>query len=182
MKNPTIQYENCLHVLKAVMRLFFREIYRTRHEHAIHDPNCQKFQCRVAGCEKIFNYLSNRNRHEVSHLNPKAKCPECKRIFAKGGITVHLKIHTTRSCDLCDFTRHLQAYKNHMTSHTNPELLNCQHCNIFCKDKQILNRHLKKYHQIPFENDDKSITYNDPNDKIICKSGEIAIFVKNPKI
>ncbi len=103
------------------------------------------------------------------HSNPKATCQECKRIFAKGDITVHLKTHTTRSCDLvCDFTGHLQAYKNHMKSHTNSELFNCQHCNIFCRHKPTLDGHIKKYHQIPFENDVKTFTYNDSNDEIIC--------------
>lgn len=97
------------------------------HMRAIHDQ-VRSFVCRSEGCNKSFSTLTNRKRHEATHMAERdiLRCQLCDRSFVQR----------------CHLLRHQREV------HENLKRFNCLHCGKLFTQNGSLQRHLSRHHGI----------------------------------
>ena len=86
------------------------------HKKSVHGKTEQRFQCSV--CDLVCPNRSKLKTHiEEVHEKRKVPCPQCHKMFSKGGLRNHIKyyhdvdrVSKPFKCDECDFASHALKY------------------------------------------------------------------------
>ena len=125
----------------------------------------QKEEHRCIKCEQIFDSLIDLERHDKTEHGtsqvsiPNAShysCSKCSITFQnQESVTKHMEYHSqeeavgTRTyCDQCDYICvNVADFISHIqTTHENPELISCRHCNYKALNKDKLYDHIENDH------------------------------------
>ena len=88
----------------------------SQHQKIVHEKIQHKFQCTV--CDLICPNKSKLKTHiEEVHEKKKVPCPQCNKLFSKGGLRNHIKyfhdvdrVSKPFKCSECDFASHALKY------------------------------------------------------------------------
>ena len=95
--------------------LFVKFLFSS-HKSKVHGKKSKKFQCTV--CDLQCPNRSKLKTHiEEVHEKIKVSCPQCQKLFSKGGLRNHIKyyhevdrISKPFKCDECEFASHAMKY------------------------------------------------------------------------
>lgn len=135
-----------------------QKAFKTKALHSLHVAgHDKKFKCEI--CERKFASRPVLVQHIKIHINPFAfKCEVCQRGFnRRQSLKSHRKIHQPKElyCPRCDYScRRIQHLKHHIGSHERLDkkfegittAIQCSKCTTMCRNKAMLNAHLKYVH------------------------------------
>lgn len=111
-------------------------------------------------CPRIFFYLSDLERHAITHSQKKPHvCPQCGKAFKRSShLQRHKHIHTGQRnfvCPICAKRfREAGELQRHQRVHTGEKPYQCQLCHTRFAERNTLRRHTKRkhpYHQVAME-------------------------------
>ncbi|XP_024861569.1 actin cytoskeleton-regulatory complex protein PAN1 [Kryptolebias marmoratus] len=111
-------------------------------------------------CPRIFFYLSDLERHAITHSQKKPHvCQQCGKAFKRSShLQRHKHIHTGQRnfvCPICSKRfREAGELQRHQRVHTGEKPYQCQLCHTRFAERNTLRRHTKRkhpYHQVAME-------------------------------
>uniref|UniRef100_A0A3B5MZI3 C2H2-type domain-containing protein n=1 Tax=Xiphophorus couchianus TaxID=32473 RepID=A0A3B5MZI3_9TELE len=111
-------------------------------------------------CPRIFFYLSDLERHAITHSQKKPHvCQQCGKAFKRSShLQRHKHIHTGQRnfvCPICSKRfREAGELQRHQRVHTGEKPYQCQLCHTRFAERNTLRRHTKRkhpYHQVAVE-------------------------------
>uniref|UniRef100_A0A8C7X189 C2H2-type domain-containing protein n=1 Tax=Oryzias sinensis TaxID=183150 RepID=A0A8C7X189_9TELE len=111
-------------------------------------------------CPRIFFYLSDLERHAITHSQKKPHvCQQCGKAFKRSShLQRHKHIHTGQRnfvCSICTKRfREAGELQRHQRVHTGEKPYQCQLCHTRFAERNTLRRHTKRkhpYHQVALE-------------------------------
>lgn len=128
-------------------KIFPSRMKMQQHTKTVHEAG--SYLCEE--CNKIYATPASLKKHFLKNHTGKIPCTECGKLFAKGSLKQHMKIHnapefacTFENCDKKFHTN--SSLKNHEESHQAGIPLQCPDCNAKFPTSRHLFRHHKRQH------------------------------------
>ncbi|KAJ8289939.1 hypothetical protein GJAV_G00006960 [Gymnothorax javanicus] len=127
-------------------------IFPTNHPKNL-SPNCPRRILYCQFCPRAFYYLSDLERHSITHSQSKPHvCPLCGKAFKRSShLERHKHIHTGQrnfTCPICSKKfREAGELLRHQRVHTGEKPFQCPLCHMRFGERNTLRRHTKRKHQ-----------------------------------
>ncbi|KAJ8392837.1 hypothetical protein AAFF_G00070410 [Aldrovandia affinis] len=129
-------------------------IFPTNHPKSLSlSPNCPRRILYCQFCPRAFYYLSDLERHSITHSQSKPHvCPLCSKAFKRSShLERHKHIHTGQRnfiCPICSKRfREAGELLRHQRVHTGEKPFQCPQCHMRFAERNTLRRHAKRKHQ-----------------------------------
>ncbi|KAJ8287848.1 hypothetical protein COCON_G00005070 [Conger conger] len=129
-------------------------IFPTNHPKNLNlSPNCPRRILYCQFCPRAFYYLSDLERHSITHSQSKPHvCPLCSKAFKRSShLERHKHIHTGQRnfiCPICSKRfREAGELLRHQRVHTGEKPFQCLQCHMRFAERNTLRRHAKRKHQ-----------------------------------
>ncbi|XP_036394539.1 leucine-rich repeat extensin-like protein 5 [Megalops cyprinoides] len=116
-------------------------------------PTCPRRILYCQFCPRAFYYLSDLERHSITHSQSKPHvCPLCSKAFKRSShLERHKHIHTGQRnfvCPICSKRfREAGELLRHQRVHTGEKPFQCPQCHMRFAERNTLRRHAKRKHQ-----------------------------------
>uniref|UniRef100_A0A3P9KCY5 C2H2-type domain-containing protein n=1 Tax=Oryzias latipes TaxID=8090 RepID=A0A3P9KCY5_ORYLA len=143
---------------KNILLIDDQGIPYTLSQDGIKVPSRRVLCCQL--CPRIFFYLSDLERHAITHSQKKPHvCQQCGKAFKRSShLQRHKHIHTGQRnfvCSICTKRfREAGELQRHQRVHTGEKPYQCQLCHTRFAERNTLRRHTKRkhpYHQVALE-------------------------------
>ncbi|XP_064154230.1 zinc finger E-box-binding homeobox 1 [Anguilla rostrata] len=129
-------------------------IFPTNHPKNLNlSPNCPRRILYCQFCPRAFYYLSDLERHSITHSQSKPHvCPLCSKAFKRSShLERHKHIHTGQRNFICPICakrfREAGELLRHQRVHTGEKPFQCPQCHMRFAERNTLRRHAKRKHQ-----------------------------------